>query len=379
MSYMAQNDFDSFNLSHSQRMDWLQLARSENVGPITFYNLIERFGDAASALDKLPELAARGGRKKPLQLAKRKEVEAEYNKLCALGGGIILACEAAYPLALSAIEDAPPVLSYIGHTNLLDQATIAIVGARNASLNGRKFASKLAGELGAQGYIIASGMARGIDTGAHQGALETGTIAVLAGGLDVIYPKENEALYNDIARRGLLISEARLGEQPTARHFPRRNRIISGLAQAAVVVEASQRSGSLITARMAGEQGREVFAVPGFPGDPRAQGPNHLIQEGAYLIQSAGDIVDVLNSYAGYSAHEMRHPGYSAAPGPVDEDALERARAAILESLSHTPVQIDELIRETGESAAVVQTALTELALAGQIQRLPGNRVSLLE
>jgi DNA processing protein len=297
-----------------------------------------------------------------------------------MGGGIILACEASYPLALSAIEDAPPVLSYIGHTNLLDQATVAIVGARNASLNGRKFAGKLAGELGGHNYIIASGMARGIDTGAHQGALETGTIAVLAGGLDVIYPKENEGVYNDIARRGLLVSEARLGEQPTARHFPRRNRIISGLAQAAVVVEASKRSGSLITARMAGEQGREVFAVPGFPGDPRAQGPNYLIQDGAYLIQSAEDIIDVLNSYAGYSAHETRHMGYSASPAaPVDEDALDRARAAILECLSHTPVQIDELIRETGESAAIVQTALTELDLAGQIQRLPGNRVSLLQ
>jgi DNA processing protein len=378
---MGQNEFDHFNLSHSQRMDWLQLARSENVGPVTFYNLIERFGDAATALNKLPDLAARGGRKKPLQIAKRKQAEQDYNRLRDMGGGIILACEASYPLALSAIEDAPPVLSYIGHTNLLDQATVAIVGARNASLNGRKFAGKLAGELGGHNYIIASGMARGIDTGAHQGALETGTIAVLAGGLDVIYPKENEGVYNDIARRGLLVSEARLGEQPTARHFPRRNRIISGLAQAAVVVEASKRSGSLITARMAGEQGREVFAVPGFPGDPRAQGPNYLIQDGAYLIQSAEDIIDVLNSYAGYSAHETRHMGYSASPAaaPVDEDALERARETILENLSHTPVQIDELIRETGESTAVVQTALTELDLAGQIQRLPGNRVSLLE
>ncbi|HEY8191080.1 MAG TPA: DNA-processing protein DprA, partial [Alphaproteobacteria bacterium] len=267
----------------SEKLNWLRLARTENVGPITFRRLIRRYGDAAEAIEALPTLAAQGGRKKPLIPAPMDVVEKEYDALTKFGAYLICAADPEYPEALNAVEDAPPVMTVIGDVNLLSRPTVGMVGARNASLNSRKFAEILARDLGRAGHVVASGLARGIDTAAHEGSLPTGAIAVVAGGIDIIYPPENKNLYAQIREQGLVVAESPFGQEPFAQSFPRRNRIISGLSCGVVVVEASLRSGSLITARMAAEQGREVFAVPGHPLDPRAEGTNSLLRDGAIL------------------------------------------------------------------------------------------------
>ncbi len=367
-------------LNEQERLNWLRLFRTENVGPITFYRLLERFGSAGKALDALPEFSKRGGRAKPLTAPPVGEIEQELKALHKLDGDIICACEEDYPLALAATEDAPPVLSVIGNKDLLPRQGIGMVGARNASLNGRKFAEKLARELGQSGQVVISGLARGIDTAAHTGSLDTGTIAVVAGGVDIIYPQENTQLHAQIREGGLIVAESPLGTEPIARHFPKRNRIISGLSSGVVVVEATLKSGSLITARMAGEQGRDVYAVPGFPLDPRAAGPNKLLQDGAILIQNAQDILQNINSYSGHSLHEVRQ-----AESPVtsmastDQNEVIEARDLILQNLSYVPVTVDELVRSCHITIPAVQTVLLELELAGRLQRLPGGRVSLIE
>lgn len=362
-----------------EKMSWLRLSRTENIGPVTFYRLIEAYGSASKAIDALPDLAKRGGRAKPLIAAPLTQVEREYQAIKKFGGDIICAGEADYPVSLAAIDDAPPVVTYTGNIALLKRSCVGIVGSRNASLNGRKFTEKLAHDLGTAGATVISGLARGIDTAAHAGSLETGTVAVLGGGLDIIYPPENKDLYAQIRERGLIIAESPFGQQPFAQSFPRRNRIISGLSQGVVIVEATFKSGSLITARMAGEQGRDVFAVPGHPLDPRAEGPNALIRDGAVLIRNAADILESLSTFQSGSLQDSARQIYEPlAPTPIDDQTLDRVRDEVLACLSHTPVAVDEIIRSAGLPAAAVQIVILEMELAGRVQRLPGHRVSLI-
>ncbi len=376
-----------FNKKHSavplpdaEKLNWVRLFRTENVGPITFYKLIERFGSAGNALDALPALASRGGRKKPLKAPALSAIEREYEALHRFGGDIVTTACDTYPSMLAACDDAPPVLSYLGNLEILSQSCIAMVGARNASLNGRKMAEKIARDLGARNQIVVSGLARGIDTAAHKGALSTGTIAVVAGGIDVIYPQENTQLFEHIRDQGLILAESPFGTSPQARHFPKRNRIVSGLSRATIVVEATMRSGSLISARLAGEQGREVMAVPGSPFDPRAHGPNHLIREGATLIRNADDILEAILNFHGTGLREPIpvKPSFESPP-PANEDIPQNAQETVLENLSFAPVTVDELFRACHMSIPVLQTILLELELAGRVKRLPGNRISLLD
>ncbi|HKQ10374.1 MAG TPA: DNA-processing protein DprA [Rhizomicrobium sp.] len=356
----------------NERRAWLRLARTENVGPVTFRNLIARFGSASAALEELPRLAARGGGKN-FSLPDASEAARELEALAKLGGRIIASCEADYPRGLAALEAPPPAISILGHPHLLQKEMIAIVGARNASALARKFADTLSRELGFAGLVVVSGMARGIDASAHEAALAVGTVAVVAGGVDIVYPPENERLYAAIKNQGVVVSEMRLSEAPQARHFPRRNRIISGLSRGVVVVEAAEKSGSLITAQCALDQGREVFAVPGSPLDPRAKGANRLIREGATLIESAEDILSVLSPMLGGGFCEPETlPLLST--GTMEAEA-DRIRAAVEEALGPAPVEIDELIRQLGAPAASVLTVILELELAGRCARQPGNQV----
>lgn len=366
-------------LSSEEKIDWLRLSRSQNVGPITFYKLLDRFGSVGGALDALPELARRGGAGR-IRVGARAAAEAELETLHRLGAAVIGRGETAYPPLLAQIEDAPPLISVLGHSALLGKRTIAIVGTRNASINGQNLARKFAGELGAAGLLVVSGMARGIDAAAHEGALEAGTTAVLAGGIDVAYPKDNAKLYEKLIELGAIISEMPPGTVPKARHFPRRNRIISGMARAVLVVEAALRSGSLITARLALEQNREVFAVPGSPLDPRARGTNNLIRQGAHLTESADEVVCLVNDL--FASPLMEREPFEIkqdSPPQPEEDELEEARRIIKNYLSPTPLAVDEIIRQCQMSSAVVSTILLELELASRLERHPGNQVSLIE
>ncbi len=283
-----------FCLTDEQRVDWLRLIRSDNVGPRTFRTLIQHFGDAGTALAALPDLARRGGANDPIKICSRAEAERELAAAASLGITFLALGEEDYPLRLQAIDDAPPLLAVRGKRSALALPMVAIVGARNASAVGIKFAQMIARDLGEAGFAIVSGLARGIDAAAHRTALVTGTIAVLAGGHDRVYPPEHSELLHALLANGNAVSEMPLGWEPRARDFPRRNRLISGLALGLIVVEAARRSGSLITARFALEQGREVFAVPGSPFDPRAQGTNSLIKQGATPVTEAADVINVL-------------------------------------------------------------------------------------
>jgi DNA processing protein len=366
-------------LTEPERLDWLRLIRTENVGPITFHRLLERYGSARAAIDALPDLARQGGRAKPLKVAAKAEAERELAATARIGVRVLASCEPDYPAALAAIDDAPPLIFVLGHAHLLARPAVALVGARNASLNGRKIAETFARGLAEAGFLVVSGLARGIDTAAHRGALDCGTAAVVAGGVDVVYPEENTALQADIARQGVLVAENPVGIQPQARHFPRRNRVISGLSLGVVVVEAALRSGSLITARMAADQGREVLAVPGSPLDPRAEGTNALLRQGVGVARSVEDIVETLKPLAGRPVAE-RPPSLFDGPGyPIDDEGeLARARAIVLESLGPTPVAIDELVRGCQLSPPVVLTVVLELELAGRVQRQPGNLINVI-
>jgi DNA processing protein len=365
-------------LNPSERLDWLRLIRSENVGPVTFRQLLGRFGSARAALDALPELARRGGRPRPLQAFPRAAAERELAEIDRLGAELLASIEPDYPLALAAIDDAPPLIAVRGHRHLLGQRSVGIVGARNASANGRRFAETLAHELGQAGLVVVSGLARGIDAAAHRGSLATGTIAVLAGGIDVVYPPEHEALHAEVAERGALVAELPPRTTPQARHFPRRNRLISGISLGIVVVEAALRSGSLITARFALEQGREVFAVPGSPLDPRAQGANNLIREGATLVETAADVLAVLDAVKAPLAEPADDSFAAGTPPAVGAETLASARKAVGELLGPSPVAVDELIRQCPFSPPVILTVLLELELAGRLERHAGNRVSVV-
>lgn len=366
-------------LTLHEKLDWLRLIRSENVGPITFFRLLERFGSAAAALDALPGLTRRGGREGRITVCPRDQAEREMERASEIGAHLIARGEPDYPPLLAQIEDAPPLIHVLGHPQLLKKRAVAVVGARNASANGRRFAEGIAGDLGNNGFLVVSGMARGIDAAAHQGALETGTIGVLGGGVDVIYPKENADLYAALKERGALVSEVEPGTTPRARHFPRRNRLISGLSRGVVVIEAGKRSGSLITARMAGEQGREVFAVPGSPLDPRSGGANDLIRQGAQLTESVADIVDALNSgLRTPPTHKETFENKEPSPLQPGESETAGARRVLENSLDSVPIEVDELLATCQYPPSVVFTALLELELAGRLERHPGNKVSLV-
>ncbi|MBP2290869.1 DNA-processing protein DprA [Azospirillum rugosum] len=366
-------------LTDAERFDWLRLIRTENVGPITFHRLLERYGTARAALEALPDLAKRGGRAKPLRIAAKADVERELLANERVGARLLCSCEPDYPEPMAALDDAPPVVSVLGHAHLLRRRGVAMVGARNASMNGKTFAQRLAKELGEAGLLVVSGLARGIDTAAHAGALGTGTAAVVAGGVDIVYPPENERLYRDIVQQGVVVAESPAGTTPQARHFPRRNRLISGLSLGVLVVEAALRSGSLITARMALDQGREVMAVPGSPLDPRCQGTNNLLRQGAVLVESVDDVIRALESLAPPAVRERQGDLFAAPrPAPPTESELEQARTTVLENLSPSPVAIDELVRGCQLSAPVVLTVVLELELAGRVQRQPGNQVNLI-
>ena len=366
-------------LSDAERLDWLRLSRSENVGPITFFALLQRLGSAGAALEALPDLARRGGRRGPIRIATRSAAEREIEAIARMGGRLIARADPDYPVPLAAIPDAPPLIIVRGDARLLARPTLAMVGARNASANGVRFATTLARELGEAGYVIASGLARGIDAGAHRGALATGTVAVVAGGPDIVYPPEHAALSDEIIARGALVTEMPPGVEPQARHFPRRNRIILGLSRGVVVVEAAPQSGSLITARLALEQGREVFAVPGSPLDPRARGPNNLIRQGAVLVENAADVIDALAQIQPSRLAEPTDGAPYRVPSPEtpDEAALRAGRAVLLGLLGPTPVSADELIRQSRLTPALTVTILLELELAGRLDRLPGGLVAL--
>jgi DNA processing protein len=356
-----------------ERVDRLRLIRSETIGPITYAQLIARFGSAGAALAAIPDLAARGGGRVP-KLAARDTARREMEQVAKLGARYLFLGERDYPALLAEAESAPPVLIVKGDPGLLSRPSIALVGARNASAAGCRFARGLAQKLGEAGAVVVSGLARGIDAAAHDGALETGTVAVVAGGIDIFYPPENEGQQRAIAERGLLVAEQPPGTEPHARHFPTRNRIIAGLAQGTVVVEAAPRSGSLITARLAGDYGREVMAVPGSPLDPRAQGCNQLIRDGATLVQSAEDVLEAIRPLHVRPLRETGD-GYDRAPTPTD--VAKREREVLASLLSRTPVPVDELIRQAGLPPAAVQTVLLELELAGRLERHAGGRVSI--
>jgi DNA processing protein len=394
-------------LTDEQRLDWLRLIRAESVGPRTFRALVNRFGGAGAALEALPDLARRGG-KPALRIPTRAQVEAEFNAATRLGVRFVAMGEPDYPRALQAIDTAPPLIGIRGGLEALAKPAVAIVGSRNASAAGLTFAERLSRQLGEAGFLIVSGLARGIDTRAHRAALSTGTAAVLAGGQDRIYPAENERLLSSILEQGgAILSEMPMGWEPRGRDFPRRNRIVSGLAYGVVVVEAARRSGSLITSRFALEQGREVFAVPGSPLDPRAEGTNDLIREGATLCTSVEHVTSVLEPLIAAGprpdseAREPWRPGdveelwdeldlpeVSAAPirvvtlhdrEAVEPDAAERPSAErLLDLLGPSPIAVDDLARQAGLSIRTVQMTLLELEVAGRLERHGGNAVSLL-
>ena len=358
-------------LSDAERIAWLRLARTENVGPVTFEQLVGRYGSAERALAALPELSRRGGRIKPLAIPTDADVERELEAGERLGARMLASCEDDFPAPLAAVDPPPPLIWARGNADLMRRRCVAIVGARIASAGGQRFARGLAGQLGAASHVVVSGMARGIDGAAHEGALPTGTVAVLGGGIDDVYPPEHAGLYERLCAEGCVVSESRPGYRAKAQDFPRRNRIISGLSLAVVVVEAELKSGSLITARLAAEQGREVFAVPGSPLDPRAKGTNDLLRQGAALCEGVDDILRVLEQAPAIRC-ERKDPPSPTGFEEADESLCDRVAAL----LSPTPVSRDELVRATGAPASAVFAALVELSLAGRAELLPGGMVT---
>jgi DNA processing protein len=363
-------------------IDAWRLARTEGVGPITYRRLHARFGTAAAALDALPRLARAGGRTASLAIPNADAAAQEFDRLQRIGAGLLALGQPGYPPLLAALEDAPPLIAVQGDIALLAMPSVALVGGRNASANGQRMAESLAAAL-ARHVVVVSGMARGIDAAAHAGALTTGrTVAVVAGGLDIPYPPEHAALQRRIAETGAVVAEAPLGTAPQARHFPRRNRIIAGLALGVVVVEAALRSGSLITARLAQEAGREVFAVPGSPTDPRARGANDLLRQGAVLTEAAEDVLDNLPAHpisAPCPATAPAIPGLADSAASTTLDCLHPAaiRSQVIDLLGPSPTPVDDVVRRCQLSPAAVMAALLELELAGRLDMLPGNRVAL--
>ncbi len=363
-------------LTDEQRIDWLRLIRSQNIGPRTFRSLLNHFGGARAALEALPALARRGGSGGAAQIFSREQAEREIEAADKLGAAFIAVGEADYPRRLQMIDDAPPLLALHGNRAVLAMPAVAIVGSRNASAAGLKITQRLAHGLGEAGFATASGLARGIDAAAHRASLDSGTIAVLAGGLDRLYPPEHADLAEEILSNGAVLSEMPFGWEPRARDFPRRNRLISGLALGVVIVEAAKRSGSLITARFALEQGREVFAVPGSPLDPRAEGTNGLLKQGATPVTETADIIGVLQPIIGIEL-PAREPEAAGGDGEYVEPAPDE-RTRIVGLLSPVPISIDDLVRLAKTSPRVVRIVLLELEIAGRLERHGGGLVSLL-
>lgn len=365
---------DHKTLTRDELIDWLRLIRTEGIGPITFKQLVSKYGSARAAINALPSI----GKFKTASVPSADQMDRDLVTAARDSIQAIPSCETAYPAMLRHIEDAPPVLWVQGDVSVLHQPCIGMVGARNASLNGKKFAKKLAADLADAGFVVVSGLARGIDGAAHEGALAKGlTAAVVASGVDVVYPPEHRALSQKILKAGAIVSELPPTTEPQAGHFPRRNRIISGLSRGIIVVEATLKSGSLITARQALEQGREVFAVPGSPLDPRSEGPNSLIRDGAILVRSIDDILEVtgrpekkeleLNQKIHNDSQDIEI--YEN----IDPDTL---KGQVLEALGHSSVSVDELVRQCQVSAPSLTTLLLEMELEGTVERLPGNRVA---
>ncbi len=365
-------------LSDDERLDWLRLIRTDNVGPRTFRDLISHFGSARAALAALPSLAQRGGSARSLRICSREQAEAELNATQLAGVEYVALDEPAYPMRLRMIDDAPPLLAVRGKLDVLARPLIAIVGSRNASAAGVKFSGQIARDLAAAGFVVVSGLARGIDAAAHRASVSTGTIAVLAGGHARIYPPEHLDLLEELVINGAAVSEMPFAREPRAHDFPRRNRIISGLSVGVVVIEAARRSGSLITARLAGEQGREVFAVPGSPLDPRNDGTNGLLKQGATPVTEAADVIAAIEPILGRTISVA--PVDETAPNTpaISSSAFEEdERSGVVALLGPTPVSIDDLMRLTGASPAMVRTILLELEIAGRLERHGAGLVSL--
>ncbi len=362
-------------LSEDERRARLRLARTSRIGPVTFAELLRRYGSAEAAVEALPALSRRSGR--ALDPASLSDISAELERGEALGARLLVLGDETWPARLAALDPPPPVLWVMGDAALLTREPIAIVGARTASVGGQRIARGLATRLGEAGHVIVSGLALGIDGAAHTGALASGTVAVLGGGIDDIYPSAHEALYGEIARRGAIVSESPPGTRAQAKDFPRRNRIISGLCLGVIVVEAEMRSGSLITARLAAEQGREVFSVPGSPLDPRARGTNDLIRQGAHLCEEPDDVLRVLNGLR--TLYEPPRPDWSgepAAQNEIAEDEIDESLIARIDALlSPVPTPRDELARALHVDVALISAALLELTIAGRAALLPGGLV----
>jgi len=369
-------------LSDGERLDWLRLSRSENVGPIGFFQLLERFGNAREALAVLPDLARRGGTTRKLRITTRAQAEAERDALTALGARLVAWGEPAYPLRLVAIDDPPPILACKGSGTLAPRPGVAIVGARNASAIGLRFCRDLAHEIARHDLVVISGLARGIDRAAHEGALAStssgGSYAFIGASIDVVFPPENADLHERLAERGAIYAEMPLGSGVKAQNFPRRNRLIAGASLGVVVIEAAMKSGSLITARFAAAQGREVMAVPGSPLDPRCNGSNDLIRNGAALVERIDDVLAVIQPLLEPGMFSAPPRRYSAPAGqPVCEQDVIQAHQKLEQLLSPSPVSIDEIIRQSGLAPSAIQAALLERELAGRLQRHRGNKVSL--
>lgn len=361
-------------LTEEEWLSWLRLLRSRRVGVSTFYRLMNEHKSADAALAALPDIA-RGAGVKSYTPCGRDMAEAEWTSAVRSGAQPIAIGSMDYPNLLAQIPDAPPFLWCIGDPKLLHRPMLSLVGARNASSLGTRMAKKLAHKLGEQGHVIVSGLARGIDAAAHSAALETGTIAVMAGGVDVIYPAENAVLGQEMEHKGLRISESPMCLAPQARHFPRRNRIISGLSRATIVIEAAGKSGSLITARSALDQGRDVMAVPGHPFDARASGCNMLIRDGAVLVRGADDVLAALEML---TAEEPTGPAAQKPPQRPPNAKAEDLHKSILSKLGPNPVTEDQLIRDLGRPTAEVSSEISALELDGKIKRDPGGLLSLV-
>lgn len=377
------------NIQNENIIDWLRLIRSTNVGPVTFWQLVHRYGTVSKALEAVPMIADRLNRS--ITLCTTETAQQELNKAQRLGVKILGAFDPVYPPLLKHIPDSPPIIYVWGNLEILTRRCVGIVGARNSSLISRRFTEQLAQELGQAGYGIASGLARGIDRHAHQGSLKTGTIAVVAGGVDIVYPPEHHDLHKQIRETGCIVSEMPLGLHPGATHFPRRNRIISGMSEGTVVIEAALKSGSLITARFALEQNRELFALPGSPLDPRCQGTNDLIKKGAHLVQSPSDILEVLQTLPQinhleetrqilYRDLELINYGDEGEKimSSFPEEPLNLAQS-ILKDLSHTPIEIDFLIEQYKLPVSQILSAILDLELVGLVKRFANGSIGLQE
>lgn len=360
-------------LNEAEKINWIKLARSENIGPATFFRLLEIFGSASIAVEKTPEFSKQGGAKKPLTICAQSAIDAELTKTQKFGAEILIFPENNYPRLLREIYDPAPILTVLGKKELLNQDSIAIVGPRNASFHACKFAEQMAYDLGQNEITVISGLAKGVDAAAHRGSLQTGTVAVIAGGIDHIYPAENSALYQEIYKEGVVISEQPFGSAPRGSNFIQRNRIISGMSYGVVVVEAGLQSGSLATSRFALDQGREVFAVPGFPSDPRNFGSNRLLEEGAIFTQNADRILKEMNGFrerfseAGILSEPDTAEFEAPLPRIPSDDDIKKVREEIFTKIGFIPIQIEEIIAEIGAPARLVNIALVQLELADKI------------